>query len=76
MPAQDGHGLIARVYEAAGQAAADVRIHFASGIQGASEVNLVEDQLQSIAVKNDSIHFDLRPFEIKTFRLQFTPAIQ
>ena len=76
MPAQDGHGLIARVYEAAGQPAADVRIHFASGLQGASEVNLMEDQLQAIAVKNDSIHFDLRPFEIKTFRLQLTPAIR
>ncbi len=69
-PAQDGVGVIARVYEASGRAARDVNIHFARGVQGASEVNLMEDSLRSIAVENNSIHFDLRPFEIKSFRLQ------
>ena len=69
-PAEDGTGVIARVYEASGYPAKDVTIHFAGGVEGASEVNLMEDSLRSIAVENDSIHFDLRPFEIKTFRLQ------
>jgi hypothetical protein len=32
----------------------------------------MEDKIQSMASQNNSIHFDLRPFEIKTFRLQLT----
>jgi alpha-mannosidase len=62
------------VYEASGHPAKDVTIHFAGGVQGASEVNLMEDSLRPIAVENDSIHFDLRPFEIKTFRLHLPAA--
>jgi alpha-mannosidase len=76
MPAEDGKGLIVRVYEAVGQAAANIRILFATGIQAASEVNLMEDPIQPLAVKGDSIQFDLRPFEIKTFRLQLVSANQ
>ena len=72
MPAEDGHGVIARVYEAAGQPAANVQIHFSGRIAEPLEVNLMEDKIQSIASQNNSIHFDLRPFEIKTFRLQLT----
>ncbi len=75
-PAEDGNGLIARVYEAAGQPATHVRIQFVGGIRGASEVNLIEEQLEPVAVKGDSVQFDLRPFEIKTFRLQLPDAIQ
>jgi alpha-mannosidase len=69
-PAQDGNGVIVRVYEAAGHAAADVKIHFSISVQAASEVNLMEDLLQSTAVEDDTIRLDLRPFEIKSFRLQ------
>jgi alpha-mannosidase len=76
MPAEDGKGLIVRVYEPAGQPAANIRIQFATGIQAASEVNLMEDPIQPLAVKGDSIQFDLRPFEIKTFRLQLVSANQ
>ena len=72
MPAEDGNGVIVRVYEAAGQAAADVKIHFSSTVQAASEVNLMEDKLKSATVENNTIRLDLRPFEIKTFRLQMT----
>ena len=72
MPAQDGNGVIVRVYEAAGQAAADAKIHFSSPVQAASEVNLMEDRLKSTAVENNTIRVDLRPFEIKTFRVLMT----
>jgi alpha-mannosidase len=69
MPAEDGHGVIVRVYEAAGQPAASVKIHFSGQLTEASEVNLMEDKIQSIAAQNNSIIFDLRPYEIKTFRV-------
>jgi alpha-mannosidase len=70
MPAEDGHGVIARVYEAAGHPTADVKLHFATSVADASEVNLMEEKIHSVAVENNSINFALRPFEIKTFRLQ------
>jgi alpha-mannosidase len=75
MPAEDGHGVIVRVYEAAGEPAPDVTIHFAEGLAGASEVNLMEESLQPMAVQNNAIHFALRPFQIKTFRIQLTGAM-
>jgi alpha-mannosidase len=73
MPAEDGHGIILRVYEAMGQAARNVNIRFNTQIQSASEVNLLEDQIRSLPPGQDSIDIDLRPFEIKTFRLQLKP---
>ena len=36
----------------------------------------MEDNIQSIAVQNNSIRFDLRPYEIKTFRLQLSNRIE
>ena len=72
MPAEDGHGVIARVYEAAGQSATSVNLHFADTIAAATEVNLMEEQLRPLTVRNNSIEFDLKPFEIKTFRIQWT----
>ncbi|MEO6966472.1 MAG: glycoside hydrolase family 38 C-terminal domain-containing protein [Acidobacteriaceae bacterium] len=76
MPSEDGHGVIVRVYEAAGQPAAGVKIHFSESLASASEVNLMEKRLQPMAVQENSIRFDLRPFQIKTFRVQFTGGIQ
>lgn len=73
MPAEDGKGLIVRVYEAAGRTAEGVKLHFANGVSAASEVNLMEDQIASMSVEQNSIHFNLRPFEIKTFRVQLAP---
>lgn len=69
MPSEDGRGLIVRVYEAAGQPANAVSLHFAAGVSTVSEDNLMEDPLRSMGVHNNSIGFDLRPFEIKTFRV-------
>ena len=42
-PAEDRAGVIARVYEASGYPAKNVTIHFTGGVEGASEVNLMED---------------------------------
>ena len=32
----------------------------------------MEDQIKSMRVENNTIRFDLRPFEIKTFRVLMT----
>jgi len=68
-PGKDG-ATIVRVYEAAGQKAERVSLRMASPIRSATEVNLMEDRLADAAVEGSVVHFDLRPFEIKTFSLQ------
>jgi alpha-mannosidase len=70
MPAQQGDGLIARVYEASGQPANAVRLHITGSVESVSEVDLTEGHPASIATRDGGIQFDLKPFEIKTFLLQ------
>ena len=73
-PGRDGTAVV-RVYEASGRPARAVKIQFATGIQKATEVNLIEDPGAAVAVSDGSIAFDLRPWEIRTFRLSL-PARQ
>jgi alpha-mannosidase len=68
-PGHDG-GAVLRVYEAAGTVAKGVRIRLNAAIQEAAEVNLVEDTLAAVRPDGDALLFDLRPFEIKSFRLK------
>jgi alpha-mannosidase len=65
---------VARVYEATGQAASGVRIHFNAKIKSAREANLMEDSGGRLKVKNDTVEFDLHPFEIKTIKLELVGA--
>jgi alpha-mannosidase len=73
MPAEDGGDLILRVYEAAGQAADAVKVHFTTPVASASEVNLMEDKGQTLTIEGNTIQFGMRPFEIKAFRLHPAP---
>jgi len=67
-PANDGSSII-RVYEADGRAtAATLKLH--AKVLSANEANLMEDTGKKLKTQNDSIHFDLHPFEIKTFKLR------
>jgi alpha-mannosidase len=61
---------IVRVYEAAGQATSAVKLKFQSRIMAAYEANLMEDTGCELEVINDTLQFDLRAFEIKTFKLR------
>jgi len=66
---------ILRVYEATGQAAPAVSIKFQAEIASASEANLMEDPGRELEVTDNTLKFDLGPFEIKTFRLKLQPAL-
>ena len=66
----DDAGLILRVYEAAGKATPGAKIKLPGGSWTASEVNLIEQPVHDAKVQNNSLTFDLRPFEIKTFRIE------
>lgn len=66
-PTRDGQ-LAVRVYEAAGHAAAGVAVKFKLKLASARETNLLEDAGAELAVQDDAIRLDLRPFEIKTIK--------
>jgi alpha-mannosidase len=65
---------ILRVYEATGRPAQGVTIRLASDILEAQEVNLMEDPGRKLDAPGGTLPVDLRPFEIKTFRLVLRPS--
>jgi alpha-mannosidase len=67
--ARDGDTII-RVYEAAGHATTGVQLKFQARVRSARAANLMEDPGNSLGVRNNSVQFDLHPFEIKTFKLR------
>jgi alpha-mannosidase len=74
-PSRDGEVAV-RVYEAAGIAAPGVKMHFTLPLRSAREANLIEDPAATLPLQDNSFSFDLRPFEIKTFRLRLDAAAQ
>lgn len=66
--AEDGRGLIVRLYEAAG---ASTRTEFGCGfdIAGAAETDLIEENPVPLELFGNSLQLDFCPFEIRTFRL-------
>jgi alpha-mannosidase len=66
-PGNDGTAVL-RVYEAAGKPAQRVRVTFHAPIEHPRDANLIEDAGAELEMDHDSIVFDLRPFEIKTFK--------
>ncbi len=65
---------VLRIYEAAGQATAGVKIKLHATIAAAHEANLLEDSGHPLKIQGNSVQFDLHPFEIKTIKLQLRPA--
>ncbi len=67
--AEDGAGVIVRLYEAEGQAArAD--LHFGFPVARARETDLLEAPLAVLAPQRDRLKLEFAPFEIKTLRLE------
>jgi len=67
-PANDG-SCIVRVYEANGQATA-ATLKLRAKVLSANEANLMEDTGEKLKTQDDSIQFNLHPFEIKTFKFR------
>jgi alpha-mannosidase len=68
-PGGDGTSVL-RVYEAIGKPAPGVRIKFQGKVTSAHEANLMEDLGRRLETANNTLSFDLGPFEIKTFLLR------
>ena len=69
-PGKDGTTIL-RLYEASGEATPGVKLKSMAKIISANEANLVEDTGNKLKVAMNTVQFDLKPFEIKTFKFRF-----
>jgi alpha-mannosidase len=67
--AEDGRGVILRLYEPHG-ARGPAALRFASGVEWAERVNLLEEWEGTVEVRGDEVLLDVRPFEVLTLRVQ------
>jgi alpha-mannosidase len=68
-PAEDGDGLIVRLYEAHNQRGRGT-LTFLTPLLSAQECNLLEEPIQQVSCQGNRLSFQVRPFEIKTFRVR------
>ncbi len=66
--AEDGNGLIVRLYEASG-ALTETMLHCGFALAAAEETDLIEEHPASLATVDNAIPLALLPFEIRTLRL-------
>lgn len=68
--AEDGDGMIVRLYEYKNQRA---NVTVVLGKQAASvvECDLLENEVGKVAEMADAFDFSIRPYEIRTFRVRF-----
>jgi len=71
--AEDGDGLIVRLYEAYGERG-PVRLSFAHKLANVWECNLVEEDERSLPIQDNSVAFQIKPYEIRSFRARFLPS--
>jgi alpha-mannosidase len=71
-PGADGSAVL-RVYEADG-VPTKATMRFSVPLVAAEEVNLMEDAGPTCPITDNTLQFDLRPFEIKTFKLRLGPG--
>jgi alpha-mannosidase len=68
-PGPQGSAIL-RIYEAGGKSCSGVKVKMQTKVAAAHESNLIENTGPKLEVANDTLQFDLRPYEIKTFKLQ------
>lgn len=69
-PAEDDNGVIIRFYETSAHSG-NVTVSLPESISRISECNMMEDNIGEIPHKGNEFSFDIRPFEVKTFRINF-----
>ncbi|MGC9041420.1 MAG: alpha-mannosidase [Roseiflexus sp.] len=72
--ADDGDGLIVRMYEAHNQRG-QVRLEFGQPVESAVEVDLLERETGPVTVDGRTVRCNVRPFEIKTIRVRLEPPL-
>jgi len=71
-PGADGRTVV-RVYEASGQPVRGAELRLDARLLEAQETDLLENAQRELPVEDKTLRFDLRPFEVKTFRLRLGP---
>ena len=66
---RDG-SVVARIYEASGQPVSEATAQWGLGISEVHAANLIEDSGANIDASGQVFRFDLKPYEIKTFKLK------
>jgi alpha-mannosidase len=74
-PAEDGDGLIVRLYEAHNQSGRGTHT-FLTALLSAQECNLLEEPLNEVSCQGKMLAFQVRPFGITTLRVRLAPARQ
>ena len=69
LPKRKGRSIIVRIYESLGGKARGL-LECALGVKKLTECNVLEDDGQELEWKDGGAKIELRPFEVKTFRLQ------
>ncbi|MGI6173887.1 MAG: alpha-mannosidase [Christensenellales bacterium] len=69
--ALDGDGVIVRVYECYGRRTAGAVLESAFGILSCEESNMLEQKQADAPFDGNTVSFDMRPYEIKTFRIRW-----
>lgn len=67
--ADDGDGLIVRLYEAHNQRGR-ARLRFGRPLESVEETDLLERPINRLAVDGDTVEVAVRPFEVKTLRVR------
>jgi alpha-mannosidase len=70
LPGRDGSVML-RVYEASGRPANGVEVKVHVPLSSAAETNLLGDEIRPLPAAHDTMHLDLRPYEIKTLKLKW-----
>jgi alpha-mannosidase len=72
MPGREGSVML-RIYEASGKPANGVEIKLHVPVSSAAETNLLGDEIRPLPAAQNTLHLDLRPYEIKTLKLNLHP---
>jgi len=67
-----GGGVVLRVYEAAGQPSLGIHANWHASLSEVHAANLMEDSEDRLVAERESFQFDLKPYEIKSFKVRLT----
>ena len=68
--AEDSNGIVVRIYEAFNQRG-EVKLEFVYQLKNVIECNLLEEPETSIKFNGNKFRFEIKPYEIKTFIVEF-----
>ena len=62
---------VLRMYEVNGNPVTGAKVKFTAQVSSAEETDLMEDTLHKLEITDNTLQLDMRPFEIKTIKLNF-----